>query len=455
MDSPNSFLWLIGAGLVGLMLGNTMGSSARVEDVTTKQLAELTEQVQALSSAPGALAAVETESGRVASGLSALETETGRVASGLSALESAIGRLGGEVSEARSEMAAMSDRLTEAETRLAALDSSLDAATAAMARAPAAVAVAPAPEADTAPETETETETVTEAEAPEADRASELAALIGDEGLVLGAGETGTVGEQRMFLSRLSADAAHVFLVGRGQATVGSTDSPTDLGNGCTASLAGIVDRRAYFAVECESASADVGTLTETPGTPETAETAETPETSGTAETTETAAADPEAELTLAVGETGLLRGQRVFLSRLSADAAHVLLVGRGPAAVGSSTGPTDIGNGCTARLVGIADRRASFAVECVSPYAGVGIAAESAADDPVAELTLAVGETGIVRGQRVFLSRLGEDAARIMLVGRGMIELAGGGEIDLGNGCALRHGGASDGRATLQPSCD
>lgn len=110
---------------------------------------------------------------------------------------------------------------------------------------------APAPDAAPA-----ETPAAAPAEAPAASSAADaLAAEIGDTGLALAVGEIGEVEEVRVFMSRIDAEAtaARVMIVGVGPQMIAAGDAPLDLGNGCTVSLAGVADGKAYLKVVCAS----------------------------------------------------------------------------------------------------------------------------------------------------------------------------------------------------------
>jgi hypothetical protein len=72
-------------------------------------------------------------------------------------------------------------------------------------------------------------------------------------GLLLGVGDTGTVGNRRLFVSRIDPDreAVRLMVVGDGPRMLGKGFGPLDLGNGCTVTLKGIVDRMALVVGNC------------------------------------------------------------------------------------------------------------------------------------------------------------------------------------------------------------
>jgi hypothetical protein len=94
------------------------------------------------------------------------------------------------------------------------------------------------------------------------------------------------------------------------------------------------------------------------------------------------------------------------------------------------------------------------------APTADAGAAAASAAAATAAGedgLRLRVGQTGELRGQRVFVSFMDVEAgsARILAVGQAPAALTvGGPAADIGGGCSVALTGIVDGRAYLQGAC-
>jgi hypothetical protein len=91
-----------------------------------------------------------------------------------------------------------------------------------------------------------------EAEAAEAAPAAETP-TVGEDGLVLAVGQTGSVDGTRVFLSRIDEETgeARLMVVGEGPATVATDGEPLALGEGCALTLVGIAERRAYLGVAC------------------------------------------------------------------------------------------------------------------------------------------------------------------------------------------------------------
>ena len=78
----------------------------------------------------------------------------------------------------------------------------------------------------------------------------DLAEEIGDSGLILSVGQTGTVNDQKLFLSRLAADGAHFLIVGKGNGITG-IHRALSLDNGCSVKLAGVAEGKGYFSTSC------------------------------------------------------------------------------------------------------------------------------------------------------------------------------------------------------------
>jgi hypothetical protein len=76
----------------------------------------------------------------------------------------------------------------------------------------------------------------------------------GETGMLLAVGDTGVIGDKRLFVSRVDAarDAVRVMVVGEGPRMIGKGFGPLDLGNGCTVNLKGVVDRQALIIASCK-----------------------------------------------------------------------------------------------------------------------------------------------------------------------------------------------------------
>jgi hypothetical protein len=220
------------AVFIGVMVGALMSSGDdKAERALAKRIAaletELAAKAPVAEAAPAAAAAPVAEAAPVVAALS--EEEAARLA----ALEAKAA----ELAAATATTEALGDRVTVLGQQMAQIVAAIQSGGAAPAATPAAPAADPAPAA--AP-----------AEAS-ADAGAALAAKIGETGLVLSVGQTGAAGDVRLFLSRVDAEAnlVRVLVVGAGPQDVGS-DAVT-LANGCAVSLAGVVERKAYIAVDC------------------------------------------------------------------------------------------------------------------------------------------------------------------------------------------------------------
>lgn len=92
--------------------------------------------------------------------------------------------------------------------------------------------------------------------APEAGPAGTATAEPGEVGLLLSVGDTGTVGESRIFVSRVDAAqmAVRLMVVGEGPRMLGKGYGPLKMANGCSVSLKSIVDGMAMVVADCPAA---------------------------------------------------------------------------------------------------------------------------------------------------------------------------------------------------------
>lgn len=82
--------------------------------------------------------------------------------------------------------------------------------------------------------------------------AAKLADKIGPDGLVLTAGETGSIGDGKLYISRVSDEGVNAMIVGGDKVQISPYGGEVAVG-GCEASLEGIVGRSAYFKLDCPS----------------------------------------------------------------------------------------------------------------------------------------------------------------------------------------------------------
>lgn len=230
------------------------------------------------------IAALESAASEQVTALAERVQELGTVESALAAAQSAIDELGAKVGEmveapaapeadpeADAAMAALNDRVTVLADQMGRLATSLLAGTM-PAPAPAeaddaeevteAEDAAPAEEAAEAAEEATEEAVAAEDEAVEDEAVAEEAAPAeepmdaaetGEIGLLLAVGDTGMIGDRRVFVSRIDVprEAVRLMIVGDGPRMLGRGFGPLDLGNGCTVELKGIVDRMALILASC------------------------------------------------------------------------------------------------------------------------------------------------------------------------------------------------------------
>jgi hypothetical protein len=289
-----------------------------------------------------------------------------------------------------------------APTGCAAPDAAAAAAPAAAAPAPAPEAAAPAaaPPAPAAPAPAAETPAPA-AEAPAAPAPAAPAAAPAPEapaatadGTPLSTGQTGTFGDKRAFVSRISAADNRVFLFvpGKGQVPVTSGE-PADLGDGCMVTLTGIDGATATFSTEgcggdaaASAAPAEAAPAAAAPAAPAPAEPAAAPAAApapaapaapaaapapaAPAEAAAPAAAGGETSAPtqataggpaqITIGQTATFGDKRIFLSRVSPDQAFVVVVGQGNKEVAKGAA-LDLGDGCSATFDGLNDKTASF----------------------------------------------------------------------------------------------
>lgn len=467
------YLWAGGAAVAGIVLGLAMSGGSEPEALVSRQMEEMQAQltaavadvagkVDALSEGVAAnetaiAALTGTLEGQAAS-LESLGAGTGENASALEALRSALGGLSGDQSRLSETVTGMTGNMDRMRGDLMeAMKDTLAAAAAAVGSAPK-TAAAPAPKAAPAaepaaePATKTAPKTVaTPAAAPKVDESAQAEALagqVGDDGLILSVGQTATVGDTQVFLSRLGPDGAHLRVRGMDPMVADIHGGGVDVGN-CVLSLAGIAAGKAFMTADCAEAVA-APAAEDLPG--------------GT-------------DMALSVGQTGLFGDLRVFLSRLDAGTAHLrifTLTGMHENAAVSSRQPHVMGNGCGIALAGIDGGTVRLHAACGDAAAGLSdMATEVAAPAPVAEpepevdagpslaetlsetgLALSVGEAANVGGARLFVQRLPDNTAQIMQMGQGAFTLDVYRAVDLGNGCSVSLLGVEDGVAYLEPVC-
>jgi hypothetical protein len=361
----------------------------------------------------------------------------------LAALSAALDEQGAAVSDAMEARGAeRSERAEAMAERLAALSATLEEQGAAIARlseAVAAIGMAPA-EAATAAVAEDAGEGAAEAVAdapatatPEAD-------------LALSFGDSADVEGTRIFLSRMSGTDAVIRVAGLGDVTVGPASGSGALGNGCSLTLKGVMDRTAYLDTDCSGEA-----MAAVPAPAE-----------ADAEMAETFALRP--GMSASVGEG------RVFLSRADAEGSVLRIAGGGDVTLSVAGGPVRLADGCLLALTGVSDRVAAFATSCAVEAAEIAMASgsapadDSAAEAPSAEVLLAsagegafllgVGRAAPVGDASVFYSRRSGNDVVLFVRGAGQLTVgpdAGPAEV---GGCTLSLAGIGEDGAVLVPDC-
>jgi outer membrane murein-binding lipoprotein Lpp len=244
MDDMKNLGYIIGAGIIGVLLGNAIGSSSATGDATTKRLDELSQEVATLGERVAGLSDIRSETEGLGSAIDGLGGRLDEVQSSAQSLGDRVAGLDEAVSGLRSDVEATGESLSGFAVELGTVITAIEDMQERIATAPA---TAPAPEAGA----EAEAAAEDAAEPAEESPADRLAAEIGEDGLVLQVGQTGMVQEQGVFLSRISENAAHLVLVGDGRATAEMNGSPVELDNGCTVDFAGAAEGKAYLSVTC------------------------------------------------------------------------------------------------------------------------------------------------------------------------------------------------------------
>lgn len=465
------YLWAGGAAVAGIVLGLAMSGGSEPEALVSRQMEEMQAQltaavadvagkVDALSAGVAAnetaiAALTGTLEGQAAS-LESLGTGAGANATALEDLRSALGGLSGDQSRLSETVTGMTGDMDRMRGDLmAAMKDTLAAAAAAVGAAPKAPPVpkaAPAAEPAAEPATKTATKTAAAPKVDESAQAEALAGQVGDDGLILSVGQTATVGDTQLFLSRLGPDGAHLRVRGMDPMVADIHGGGVDVGN-CVLSLAGIAAGKAFMTADCAEPVA-APAAEDLPG--------------GT-------------DMALSVGQTGLFGDLRVFLSRLDQGTAHLrifTLTGMHENAAVSSRQPHVMGNGCGIALAGIDGGTVRLHAACGDAAAGLSdmateVAAPAPAPAPAAApepevdagpslaetlsangLALSVGEAADVGGARLFVQRLPDNTAQIMQMGQGAFTLDVYRAVDLGNGCSVSLLGVEDGVAYLEPAC-
>ncbi|MEM6974397.1 MAG: hypothetical protein AAF577_16530 [Pseudomonadota bacterium] len=461
------------AGVGGIVIGALFAMGADDDTARLRALDTKLDSVEQQIAEIGTLAqsSAETAENTVASAtttqsaLGALEESVAALGSQQAALNADQEALSGSVAESLSAIGALpgSDDLAAIDARIADLGATMERRAEALEARMAALGTAPvAPAAEAAPEAavddaiaiappEAMGASVAAAPAP-ADASDPPAAVsVGDDAIALAFGHSTMAGETRVFLSRRAGNDVVLALPGGRMVRAGPDAGTADLGDGCTLALAGIDDRMAYLAHDCATGSvAAADALFTTVPAPLT-------ELSSDVETLRQQIG--ETGMSLGFGESAMLGGQRIILSRMDGQDAVLRLAGGGDLRMGPEAGALVLEDGCSAALAGTAERRAYIAVLCegetlvarAAPATATAVDASSApagseadpagavAEGSVNEIILGAGETASLGDQRIFFSRRSGQDVVLRVVGGGDITVgpfAGSAEV---GGCELR----------------
>ena len=236
------------AGLLGILIGYGASSGGDPDEKVAQRLGALETQITEMQAPDEAIAGLEASLKKLGQGSETVAADVAKLAPALAAMDEKVGSLGTEIGAVKTEVAAVSTGLTaglsEMKTAMAASTDQI-----------AAITDKVATLSTTAPETaETIASTDADAATPAAaieTPADKMAKLVGEDGLILSIGQTGLVGDQKVFLSRLADGQAHVVLVGSGKATIGPYSGPVSLSGDCSLEFVGIEQRKAYLKPAC------------------------------------------------------------------------------------------------------------------------------------------------------------------------------------------------------------
>ncbi|MEL6197561.1 MAG: hypothetical protein AAFT19_06925, partial [Pseudomonadota bacterium] len=177
------------------------------------------------------------------------------------------------------------------------------------------------------------------------------------DAIALAFGSTAMVGDTRVFLSRRAGSDIVLALPGGRMVMAGPDAGEADLGNGCSVALLGVSGGQARLAADCTTTSAAAQTVL--------ARSTAAPIVDMADDAATLQNRIGEDGLVLGFGESGMLGGERVLLSRMIGSDAVLHVAGGGDLRIGPDAGALDLGNGCVAVLAGMAERKAYIATLC------------------------------------------------------------------------------------------
>lgn len=247
------------ACVAGALLGYNIGAGGDGDEKISNRLDQIEGRLASLDgleTANSSIAELSSSNEAIMGELAALKEGLGGLESGMEALPTSIDGLSKQVSKIEGGSEAVREDVAAAfsatSTAVQGVTSELQAVSRRFAALETAAAEPSSSAPDPAPVEAVEVAAKAAVEtAPEPDVAVEMRAAIGDDGVILGVGQTGAVGEARLFLSKLDEQAAHLIIVGGDRITLSKFGSPKRLEGGCEVRLEGVHERKAYVAADC------------------------------------------------------------------------------------------------------------------------------------------------------------------------------------------------------------
>jgi HAMP domain-containing protein len=250
-DRNYTALAIGGALIAGVAIGAAIGSRASHEIAAVSQRLDAVEA--RVSEKVDAMGGQVEEMVRAAVPADALSALSDRA----DALEGQMTEVTSKAQSATSdELKAVEQRVNTMAEQIAALIGRMNSAGSAQPAAPAggaSDAPAASSEAETPAADPTATQSAVAPSASETGAIDDLASRLGPNGAALAPGQTAKFGEASVFLSRIDTATgdARVLVVGQGPAGVGPASGSLSLPGGCTLSLVGVADGKAYLDAAC------------------------------------------------------------------------------------------------------------------------------------------------------------------------------------------------------------
>lgn len=243
--SENSSNWtIIGlAGLIGIAVGNLIGTSGGESDKASKAMKGLEAKVEALGAMSEDMAALGARVDSIGTASAGVGEQVSALMAEVEGVKGEVGAVSGQVEESTAIVSAVSaglgmigEKLNDMRGEIAALSAGHQAhhgsGGAATGSGTEGAAVAPEPD-------------------PGPSLAEQLAEELGEGGIILSVGQTAIVQEARVFLSKIAEGNVLVSVEGE-RLPVGQDAGSLTLDNGCTLSLVGVADRKAFIRPTCD-----------------------------------------------------------------------------------------------------------------------------------------------------------------------------------------------------------